>query len=344
MPLFLVGCWDERLYKNSSIVSLTGFEGEIGDLTGYYAYPEATTVEMKTIVISGKGVSPREVRINADRKVEQTLDLSVMSTLLVSEDSAKDDIYQYLDIYFRDARSPITSKMALVQGEVKPFFELSEQKQTTAGEYYNRLITSMEEISIVIPYTIQTACSILLEQAQDLALPYLKMDEEENRPVLEGIALFSGRSFTGEILNSKQGILLNILNESLGHATRISYLYKESPVTIRINKTKRNLSISENKIEIVQKVEVNLSEFPQDHLKDKQVLKGLQQFLEDNIEKEMNEVMEKLQQAKCDAIGLGRIVRAYHPSLYKKDWNDHFSTLNIPIKVELEIVKTGILY
>lgn len=47
MPLFLVGCWDERLYKNSSIVSLTGFEGEIGGLTGYYAYPEATTLDMQ---------------------------------------------------------------------------------------------------------------------------------------------------------------------------------------------------------------------------------------------------------------------------------------------------------
>lgn len=58
----------------------------------------------------------------------------------------------------------------------------------------------------------------------------------------------------------------------------------------------------------------------------------------------MKVVMEKLQKAKSDAIGLGRTVRAYHLSLYKENWNEHFSTLNIPIKVEVEIVKTGILY
>ena len=58
----------------------------------------------------------------------------------------------------------------------------------------------------------------------------------------------------------------------------------------------------------------------------------------------MNEMMEKLQKAKSDAIGLGRIVRAFHPSYFEKDWSEKFSTLKIPIKVDVEIVKTGILY
>ena len=183
-PLLLVGCWDERLYKNSSVVSLTGFEGEMGDVTAYYAYPEATTEEMKTIVITGHGVSPRAVRQNAELKVEQTLDLSVLSTVLISEDTAKDDLYEYMDIYFRDATNPITSKMAIIQGELKPFFELSEQWQSASGEFYNRFITSLEDNSMVIPYTLQTAGSILFEPAQDLALPYIKLDEE-NRPIAE---------------------------------------------------------------------------------------------------------------------------------------------------------------
>lgn len=324
-------------------MSLSGFEGKIGDVTAYYAYPEATTEEMKTIVITGNGVSPRAVRQDAELKVEQTLDLSVLATVLVSEDTAKDDIYEYIDIYYRDATNPITSKMAIIQGELKPFFELSEKFQSTTGEFYNRFITSLEDNSMVIPYTVQTGGSILFEQAQDLTLPYIKMDDE-NRPVADGIALFSGRSYTGESLSAKQGVLLNILNESLGRVARLSYLHEGSPASILINKSKRKINVSENEIEIVQKIEVVVSEFPQDHLKDKQIRMKLQQSLSENIEKDMNEIMEKLQKAKCDAIGLGRIVRAYHPSLYKEDWSEHFSTLKIPVKVDVEIVKTGILY
>src|SRR5690606_8907000 len=266
---------------------------------------------MKTVIITGKGVSPRDVRQDAELNVEQTMDLSVLSTILISEKTAEDDIYKYLDGYFRDANSPITSKLAIIQGDLKPFFEVSEDKQSTAGEYYDRFITSLEENSMVIPYTLQTASTIIFEDAQDLALPYLKMGEEKH-PKAEGLALFSGRSFTGKILTIDEGVLLNILNDSLGFATRISYLYEDSPVTVRINKSKRKLNISEDKIEIPLKLEFILSEFPKDNLDKKNKRLELEKFLQDEIEKDMKGVIKKLQEAKCDAIGLGRHVRAFH--------------------------------
>lgn len=324
-------------------MSLSGFEGRIGDVTAYYAYPQATTEEMQTIVITGEGISPRDVRQNAELKVEQILDLSVLATVLISEDTAKDDIYEYIDIYYRDATNPITSKLAIVQGELKPFFELSEKFQSTTGEFYNRFILSLEDNSMVIPYTVQTAGSILYEPAQDLTLPYIKLDEK-NRPVADGVALFSGRSYTGENLTATQGVFLNILNESLGRVARISYLYEGSPVSFRINRAKRDINVLENEIVVNNKLEVVVTEFPRDHLKEREIRTALEQFLSKKVEEDMNEVMEKLQKAKSDAIGIGRIVRAYHPSLYKKDWSEHFSTLNIHVKAEVEIVKTGILY
>ncbi|MBD8036350.1 Ger(x)C family spore germination protein [Solibacillus sp. A46] len=341
-PLFLAGCWDERLYKNSSVVSLTGIEGTIGDLTGYYAYPEATSPEMKTVVITGNGISPRDVRQEAEVKVEQTMDLSVLSTILMSEETAEHNIYEYLDIYFRDANSPITSKLAIVQGELKRFFEITESRQSTTGEYYDRFITSLEENSLVIPYTLQTATSLIFEDAQDLALPYLKMGEDD-RPNADGIALFSGRHYTGKTLNTTEAILLNIMNDSLGFSTRITYLFKDSPITVRVDNLKRKLNISENKIEIDLNIDFMVSEFPQDNLDKVSNRKELDKFLTEKIEHDMNEVLKKLQEAKCDALGLGRSVRAFHPQWFKKDWNEHFSNLDISAKVNIEITKTGIL-
>lgn len=298
---------------------------------------------MKTVLITGEGSTPRDVRMDAELKVEQTLDLSGLATILISEETAKGKLYEYLDSFFRDANSPISSKVAIVQGELKPFLEISEQKQTASGEYYDRLITSLEDNSVIIPYTLQTAGSILYEDAQDLALPYFKMDEE-NRSVVDGIALFSGGSFNGHLLTTKEGVLLNILNNTLGFAARISYLYRGSPITVRIiNKTKRDITISENRVDIEEKIEVAVSEFPQDHLNDDQVRKELEEFLIEKLEKEMKEMMTKLQEAKCDAIGIGRHVRAFHPELFEKNWSEHFSTLDINIKVNVEIMKTGIL-
>ena len=342
-PLLLVGCWDERLFKNSSVVSLAGFEGEMGDIKGYYAYPQATSKEMKSKVIIGKGKSPRDVRQDAELKTEQTMDLSILATMLISEKTAEEDIYEYLDVYFRESTNPLTPRLAIVQGELKPFFEMAEQTETTTGEFYNRFIQSLEENSLVIPYTLQTAGSILFETAQDLALPQLKMSDEDE-PVLAGIALFSGRALSGETLTAEHGVLLSILNNSLGKSARITYLYNNSPVSIRVNKVSRKLNVTEGKIEIGQKIKITIIEFPQETLKDKKVRDDVEKFLTNKIEKDLNEVMKVLRKAKCDAIGLGRNVRAYHTNFYKKDWNEHFATLDIPIKVELEILKTGILY
>lgn len=297
---------------------------------------------MKTVIITGEGVSPRDVRQDAELKVEQTLDLSVLATILISEKTAEHDIYKFWDGYFRDAHSPVTSKLAIVQGDLKPFFEVSEDKQSTAGDFYDRFITSLEDNSMVIPYTLQTASSVIFENAQDLALPYFKMGEEKN-PKAEGIALFSGRSFTGKTLSIDEAVLLNILNNSLGFATRISYLYEDSPLTVRLNKLKRKFEISENKIDIPLKLEFILSEFPDDNLDDTNTRLELEKFLEDEIEKDMKEVIKKLQEAKCDAIGIGRQVRAFHPKWFNEDWGEHFSTLDISPKVDVEIVKTGIL-
>lgn len=311
-------------------------------MTAYYAYPEATATEMKTIVITGEGVSPRDVRQDAELKVEQTMDLSVLSTVLISEDTAEHNIYEYLDVYFRDANSPITSKMAIIQGDIKPFFELSENKQSTAGEFYDRFITSLEDNSFVMPYTLQTASTVIFEDAQDLALPYLKMGED-NRPKAEGVALFSGKSFTGKTLNADEGVLLSILNDSLGFSTRIAHLYKDSPLTVRVNNLKRKLNITENKIVIDLKIDFMLSEFPQDNIDNANIRKELEKFLQEKIEQDLNEVIKKLQEAKSDAIGLGRSVRAFHPEWFKKDWNELFSEWDISAKLKVEIVKTGIL-
>jgi Ger(x)C family germination protein len=345
MSFLLVGCWDEKLFKNLSIVTLGGFEGEIGNMTAYYAYPEAaTSKDMKMIIISETGVSPRDVRLKADLKTEQTMNLSALSTLLISDETAKDhDIYEYLDIYFRDVNNPITPRLAIIQGELKPYFELTKENQSSAGEFYSRLIKSLEENSVVIPYNLQTAGSLLFEDAQDLTLPYLKIDDG-NRPILDGIALFSGRKFTGEKLDSNQGILLNILNKTTGTNTRLSYLYKESPVSILVNKSERKVNVSKDSIEVTIKIDALLTEYPKGDMRKKKDRIDLQDFLSKKIEDETNEVMKKLQKAKCDAIGLGRIVRAYHPYWYEKEWSEKFSQLDISVKVDVEIVKTGILY
>lgn len=298
---------------------------------------------MQMVTIKEVGKSPREVRLRADLETEQTMNLSALSTLLISENIVQDtDIYKYLDIYFRDVSNPITARLALVKGELEPYFNLNKDTQSSTGEFYSRLIESLEENSIVMPYNLQTSSTRLFDEAQDLVLPYFSLDEEK-RPKLDGIALFTGRKFNGETLKPEQGVHLNLLNNSLGKYARLSYMFEKVPLSILINKSSRKIHVQKDSIEINLKMGVELIEYAMENLQEQETRGNIEKFLKMKIEEDLKEVIKKLQDSKCDAIGLGRIVRAYHTQFYNKDWGEKFSTLDISVNVEVEVLKSGIL-
>ncbi|TQR05537.1 hypothetical protein FG383_19605 [Psychrobacillus soli] len=51
-----------------------------------------------------------------------------------------------------------------------------------------------------------------------------------------------------------------------------------------------------------------------------------------------------LSDANTDALGLGRIARAFHPDLFQEGkWNETYPTLTITPSVQVKITDTGIL-
>ncbi len=88
----------------------------------------------------------------------------------------------------------------------------------------------------------------------------------------------------------------------------------------------------------------SVEEFPHDHLDDEKIRKELEEFLSNELTKDFNEVIKKIQEAKSDVIGFGRTARAFHPTLWNKGkWQDTFSEIPINVKVQADITRTGIL-
>ena len=154
VPLCLVGCWDERQLKDLSAVTLVGTDGVVGDMKGFYVYDEITAPEGGTIIIESHGKSALNTRQHAQLKVQQTLDLSILSAFLLTKKSASQDLFEFIDIYYRDPLNPMTSRIAVVDGDMKPFLEVAEAWEMGAGEYYKGFFHSLEDNSFIIPYTI----------------------------------------------------------------------------------------------------------------------------------------------------------------------------------------------
>lgn len=348
--VLLVGCWDERLYKNLSVISVAGIEGEVGDVTSYYAYPNSPNDPTKFNVIEAHGITPRENRSKADLKIEQTIDLSELTTLLIEKETAYHDIYTYLDLYYRNAQNPITSKIVLTEGSPKDFLSFEKPLPTEIGEYYQDFIESFERTTIFPEgQNMQRAAPLFFDEAIDVTIPYIKRDEQNGTPVVAGLALFNNRIFSGTILSIKEALLVNLLARGKADTARMTFLYdddgKKVPLTIDIIRFKKMIKQQGNskKINLNVEFKVNIDEFPQNHISNKRVRGSLQKFLEKEIKNDINNMLQKCQEAPSDPIGIGRKIRAGDSPLWKEGhWKKTYKTLEFDTKVQVIIVRSGI--
>ncbi|MFJ7936853.1 Ger(x)C family spore germination protein [Sporosarcina sp. NPDC096371] len=342
----LSGCWDEQQYKDVTNVSLVGIEGRPGNIKSQFAFPIFEDGSISYSTETGSGITTRGAKNSTN--TSEGLDIAELQVLLLAGDSAKSDLYQYLDIFYRDPRNRLSAHLAIVEGEIAPYFELPEDKGKDVAAYYMELIDTAIKYSLIPKIDLQQVCTLLFTEDMSLALPYIKVGKESGVPEIIGTALFNKNEFTGEFLERKDSELLNLLKNKKGKYMRLEYLWKndgeESPLAISVLSIKKDWEISDNKIDASYKLKVSIEEFPHDSLNKKKILKEVEDFLSKELEKDLTSVIKRLQEAKSDAVGFGRPVRAFHPKLWEQgEWTDTFSKLPIHVKVEAEVTRSGIL-
>lgn len=345
---FLAGCWDEQLYKDVSIVPLVGIEGEPGKLTGYYTFSAISNGSINFTTVEGNGVSLRETRLDTNRKTSEILDLTQLEVMLITTETAKSDIKKMFDAIYRTPRNRLSARVAVVEGEMAQYMEKSEKMAVELPNFYNEMLITEIAFSIIPDIDIQRLAGIINDDAIDLALPFVKMSEKTAMPEVSGVALFSDTVFTGHILDQKESKIIQILRKKTGKYTMFTYTWekdgKSYPITVELASYKKKWDIQDSKINATYKMKFSVEEFSYDHLDEEKIRKELEKFLSKELSKDFNKVIKKMQEAKSDAVGFGRTVRAFHPDLWNRGkWQDTFSELDIHAKVEAEITRSGIL-
>ncbi|MFS0576372.1 Ger(x)C family spore germination protein [Sporosarcina sp. 179-K 3D1 HS] len=347
LPILLVsGCWDEEQYKDVTIVPLVGLEAQSEGVKSMYAFPIFLNGKITYAQSEGEGLSTRASRSDANHSSMEGLDLAHLEVVLLDGELAKKELYTYIDMFFRTPRHRLGSYIAIIEGEMKDYFNPTGV-EGEVSDYYPELLRTGVIFNIIPDITLQGTATLLFDDQIDLSLPYIIIEEESGAPKLNGVALFSNHRYTGKTLSSKESMLANLMRKKKGKYTRLSYMWKkgeeESPITIDVSKVKRKWDITTKKIDASYTLEVNLEEFPHDQLDKKKTISEIESFLSKEIEKEFNEVIKKTQEAKSDIVGFGRHVHAFHRELWKKgDWQETYATLPIEVKVKVKVTRTGI--
>ncbi|WP_338752327.1 Ger(x)C family spore germination protein [Bacillus sp. FJAT-52991] len=358
--LLMTGCWDQDLLKNARLLYGGGFDlapnGKILSTFVIRDIPASEQQSPKNELISTVGNTPRENRQKADEQVSRNLRTYKNRVILIGEELAKQDVHQLLDIFYRDPESALNARIGVAQGKAKDIFSLEKVGDVLIAEEVDELIKSKEETTTVPKVTIETIYPVMMDPGEDFVLPYIR--KKGKRVDVSRIAMFHKYQFTGTLSPDQSTMYLLLKNEkqkSAGFTQKINNGKDQKNtynfMTFNVEKSKRKMKVliqpnGQIKVKLDLKLKVGILEYPRDLLSEKKTVDRLNQLLSKEMTDLANKTLEKMQKARCDGLGIGRQLTAFHPDIWKKqkdEWGNNYQKVHFDPKVQVEITEKGIL-
>lgn len=364
--IFMPGCWDQNLLKDISLVLTSAVDQGEDDNARYsityrkvqqsQSMQQGNSGSYLTTVLTTEAPTLRKARSNFSRSVDQKIDMSKMRVLLIGDEFAQNRLLPYLDMFYRDPKSPLLANLAVVQGGscVDLINQLLKEK-LIVSDYLNNLITSASRSSQVSPKNIQNIRSKMLQTGEDFTLPLLYYDKSKKLTSVRGVALFDNEKKKGE-LYAQDAILLTIMDGKMGSYANFTKkvrsdmkLKENNYITVQVTDSKRDIKIvnpDHRNLTFSLEFEFTTSviEYPKDNLDTDKKIEMLNKRLSAIFTKDAEKVIAALQEANSDVLSLGRKYRVRHYDEYMKmNWVTDYPKVKIIPKVKVNITQTGII-
>jgi spore germination protein KC len=356
----LSGCWDTREFKEVKLGITAAY-----DLTDENVYQNTILIpnvqnsaagpgQESVQFLTATGGTPQEARANIDRRLSSSYSPVQLDVLLLGENLAKQDIYPYVDAFYRDPRLHLDAVLAVVKGEAKQALKVVPESEMRPSEYVEGILESKVESTSSLEVNLQTIGAEIFENGQDFVVPAMKVGDGGKTVSYEGLALFHESSYTGKDIPFDHTTLFLLMKKVKGRVASMTikiYDGKEPQPTNYVSvhvedyTTKiKSIPSKENKVrtDINLEMTVMIQEYPSDDLS-LSVLPKLQKDMEKALTKEAEDIIKTLQDADCDAFGIGRTIYGHYPDYWKKlDWDKDYKDIEIVPHIKVNIRSRGI--
>ncbi len=356
----MTGCWDQDLLKDARLIYGGGVDLEPnGKILSTYVIRDVPVSEQqspKNELIFTVGSTPRETRHRADERISRNLRAYRNRIIVIGEEMAKQDIHQLLDIFYRDPKSAFNARIGVAKGRAEDIFSLKKVGNVLIEEEIDELIKSKEQTTTVPKVTVETIFPVMMDPGEDFVLPYIM--ENGKRVDVSHSAMFHKYQFTG-ILSQDESTMYLLLKDKKGKSAtftqKISSEKDQKKVynfmTFNVEKSKRKRKVliqpdGQITVRLDLKWKVSVLEYPNDLLNDKKTVARLNKLLSKEMTDLANKTLKKMQKARCDGLGIGRQLIAFHPDTWKKqkeDWGSNYQKVHFVPKIQVEIIKKGII-
>ncbi|WP_100398678.1 Ger(x)C family spore germination protein [Bacillus sp. FJAT-44742] len=352
--LAVTGCWDQRLLKEYTLIKATSI-----DITDEGRYITTVSAPLPggegegDQVVSAEGNTMGENKILLNRKMPEQVDDSKLRILLLGERAVEEDIFPYLDRFYRDPQSALDARVAVVKDKAQEALFFTNEHKPETPDYISELMESGEVTTLIPKLNIQFICPLLFDEGQDLLLPGLRI--AKNDIEIDGLIMFDGRNKSGE-LTPEESTLFLLWNNQMGKDAEFTFKVGDQKernlnfIHVSVMEMTRDIDVKVDdftqEVNVFMNMElmVNVEEYPPDDLLEREVTASLNQLMEQQLEEQSKELFDKMKQVNCDGLGIGRKIIANDYDYWESvEWSEIFPTVNFHPDVTVEIEQTGIV-
>lgn len=363
------GCWNNRDLSELSILTAMGVDKtEDGKIMVTAQIIKPADVSGSGSVAPGGGgggeksfvtVSSTDSTIFAAlrtmlSKINKKIFYSSSQVIVFGEELAKSGIKNYVDFILRDHETQYKTLIVVAKGTTaKEIVEQEFQLSKIPGDYIRDTIKNSKSRGFTKELKLLDMARELATEGRELSIGTI--EKSENLTSTEGLAVFQNDKMVGLLnKNETRGYLF------LTDRTKSGIIEIENPknpkeiIGIELMKASSKIEVktsSNNAIEVSVKIkaEANVGEqqSPSGQSPDK-VCDSLSKCLEEEITKECYSAIAKCQdEYKSDIFGFGIRVYDKYPKYWRSIsniWNEQvFPTVQVKVKVDAKIVRTGLL-
>lgn len=378
VSVFLTGCWNQRELNDIAMVSSIGVDKGPDDDNYLFTFQIVIPRQISSAQGGGGGEQPPVTTISqkgetlfeairlASQKTTKQLFFPHSQLFIFSEDVAKDGLKDFWDFFERDhAMRPLTTlliakgiKAKTVLNTLTPLDKLpsnsllKEMRVTEENSAFNIAVDVDETIqSISLEGKEPLIGGInLIGNPQEAQRDNIKQVEPKAIVAADGIALFRGGKLQGWLKDNQARGLLWVLGKIKSTLIKVNCRNKEDTISIEIVRSKASIrpqiKNGKPKIQVMLKSEANIGETKcfVDFTNPNELV-WIQEKVEKQIEKEVNSAIRIAKKHQVDPFGFGASIHQSHPKQWRKlrkDWNRNFAEIEMEIKSDVFIRKSGL--
>ena len=359
--LLLCGCAQPKILDKLGLVTTAAYDlGKNNSLLG-----TAVVLSIKpnaandVVILETDALTIKGNRSYGNRKTSKRLVSGQLRVILYGEELLKQGKTKVAETLSSDPSISDMTFLAMADGRARDLLQIKNKQIPDIGMHIFTLMEQNTQNKLMPTSTIQEVLNNHYSVGKEPTMPILS--NVDNKEVLfSGVALFRGSKLVGKI-NTDQSFYLTLLNDKYKDASKDVVIKSESPKlkggNQRLNKTVAALDSirSRSKIKLINKdkpefnIETKFSARLLEITSEIDVGKRsniilIEKEIEKSVKKDIEKLISYLQSKNSDVIGLGDIYRSSvrHSKLTDKKWYKMYKNAKVNVKVDFNIIRTGL--